>query len=153
MSFAFAQNEEAVQGVESGSALQEAIQGAAGSQEFREAAQNIQTFASVFQIISGFLVLIGFMKIFKKAGIPQWKTLIPVYNFYLVCGVARISGWHTLLLFVPLFNLISVFKIARGLSRAFGKGGGFTAGIFFLPFIFVPVLGFSKEALILDEDN
>lgn len=31
------------------------------------------------------------------------------------------------------------------LSKSFGKGVGFTIGLLFLPFIFMPILGFDKS--------
>jgi len=30
------------------------------------------------------------------------------------------------------------------LAKSFGKGGGFTAGLILLPFIFLPILGFGS---------
>ena len=34
------------------------------------------------------------------------------------------------------------------LAKVFGKGSGFTIGIVFIPFIFIPILGFDKSTYI-----
>lgn len=34
--------------------------------------------------------------------------------------------------------------VLRGIARSFGKGTGFTVGLFFLPFIFLPILAFGE---------
>ena len=89
------------------------------------------------------IVLVTAMwKVFVKAGRPGWGVLIPVYNIYLLCKVAGKPGWWLILLFIPIVNFIISILLAVGISRNFGKGGGFAVGLFLLPFVFYPILAF-----------
>ncbi|MEI6647847.1 MAG: DUF5684 domain-containing protein [bacterium] len=46
------------------------------------------------------------------------------------------------MLVIPLVNIVIAILAAIGLANKFGKGGGFAAGLIFLPFIFYPILAF-----------
>ena len=50
-----------------------------------------------------------------------------------------------LLLLIPIYNIILGIQTQVRLARAFGKSGGFAAGLVFLPYIFIPLLAFGKE--------
>ncbi len=58
-------------------------------------------------------------------------TLMPV-----LVGVASFA--------VYIINLVLGVRIIHGLSLAFGKTAAFTAGMIFLPFVFIPILGFGR---------
>jgi len=47
---------------------------------------------------------------------------------------------------IPIVNIIIGLLIALGVAQNFGKGAGFGIGIFFLPFIFYPILAFSDAS-------
>ncbi|MDO4526660.1 MAG: DUF5684 domain-containing protein [Candidatus Saccharibacteria bacterium] len=52
-------------------------------------------------LICGFVVtiimIIAWWKIFKKAGLAGWKSLIPFYNMYCLYRISGLSGWWFLL--------------------------------------------------------
>ena len=56
---------------------------------------------SIVIIISGFLAFVFyavcFWFIFRKAGKPRWKSIVPIYNAYILCHVAGWSGWELIL--------------------------------------------------------
>lgn len=83
-------------------------------------------------------------KIFKKAGRKGCESLIPIYNTVIFIKICQKPGWWFWLLFIPLVNIIFAVMIYHGLSTAFGKTDGFTAGLIFLPFVFFPILGLSQ---------
>ena len=87
-------------------------------------------------------IIAGFWKTFAKAGQPGWGILIPIFNFYLLIKVAGRPGWWLLLAFIPVVNLIVSIIISLDVAKNFGKGNGFGLGLFFLGFIFYPILGF-----------
>ena len=89
------------------------------------------------------LILASFWRVFAKAGRPGWASLIPIYNGYVLLKIAGKPGWWLLLMFIPLVNIIVSILAVVGLANSFGKGGGFAAGLIFLPFIFYPILAFS----------
>jgi hypothetical protein len=90
------------------------------------------------------LMIAAFWKIFVKAGQPGWAAIIPIYNAYIILKVAGKPGWWLILLLIPLVNLIVLIIVYHAISTAFGKGAGFTLGIIFFPYIFLPILGFGK---------
>lgn len=102
----------------------------------------------VFTIISLVLcvfVLVCMWIIFRKAGKPGWAAIVPFYNLYVLFDITWGSGMRFLLLLIPIYNIILGIQTQVRLARAFGKSGGFAAGLVFLPYIFIPLLAFGKE--------
>ena len=92
--------------------------------------------------------LICSWKIYQKAGKPGWASIVPIYNIVVLCQIAGKSGWWTLLLIIPIVNIIILIILMHGLSKNFGKGVGTTLGLIFLSPIFIPILAFSKAAYV-----
>lgn len=93
--------------------------------------------------IGGLLVLIGLWFVFKKAGQPGWKGIIPIYNTYVLLKLVGRPGWWLILFFIPLVNVIMLLVLALDVAKAFGKGTAFA--IFWLwlfPFVGYLILGF-----------
>ena len=89
------------------------------------------------------LLIIGIWKVFEKAGVAGWKSLIPFYNiFVLITKIANKPWWWFILIFIPVVNVIVVFLINIAVARAFGKSFLFGVGLAFLGFIFYLILGF-----------
>ena len=82
------------------------------------------------------LAIIGFWKMFEKAGEPGWKALIPIYNLYILFKIAWGNGILFLLLFVPAANFIILIMLQFKVARAYGQGDAYAFGLIFLPFIF-----------------
>lgn len=102
----------------------------------------------VFTIISLVLcvfVLVCMWIIFRKAGKPGWAAIVPFYNLYVLFDITWGSGMRFLLLLIPIYNIILSIQTQMRLAKAFGKSGGFAAGLVFLPYIFIPLLAFGKE--------
>lgn len=100
-------------------------------------------------IIFLILVLISFVglyKIFEKAGLPAWKALIPVYNFWLVGGLINRPKWWGLIMIVPGVNLIMYGVYGFHLARAFKKRT--TNDLVYaalMPYLYFAYLGFNKD--------
>ena len=47
----------------------------------------------VFIIIWYILQIIANWRIFKKAGEPGWKSLIPIYNYYIMFKIVKMKNW------------------------------------------------------------
>ncbi|GAK51703.1 hypothetical protein U14_02948 [Candidatus Moduliflexus flocculans] len=90
------------------------------------------------------ILIIAWWKIFTKAGQPGWASLIPIYNTIVLIQIAGMPLWTFLGLFIPMINVIVWFLICLKLAQSFGKGAGYALGLFFLPFIFYPLLAFSS---------
>ncbi|MDY7082428.1 MAG: DUF5684 domain-containing protein [Halobacteria archaeon] len=83
----------------------------------------------------------GYWKVFSKAGQPGWAAIIPIYNLWIMVKVADTDSdvlWFVLsfLFWIPLV------KVTIDIAKNFGKGTGYGIGLFILPFIFFPMLGF-----------
>ena len=124
-------------------------------------------FAAIVSIAIYVLLIIGWWKIFTKAGEAGWKSLIPFYNIYTIFKICWETKyfWFTLLISV-LSGVLSAIPAVGGflgaicsialivlyvmqnykLAKAFGHGGGYTVGLIFLPNIFVLILGFGSSA-------
>ncbi len=124
-----------------------------------------------FGLIICVLLIIAWWKIFTKAGIAGWKSLIPIYNIYLLYKIANVSFWiwavlpyalmlvligiypdakemptfaGILLIVGAIFYLIGCWKLSKGLANSFGKGTLFALGLFFLTNLFYLILGFGN---------
>ncbi len=100
-------------------------------------------------IIFLILVLISFAglyKIFEKAGMPGWKGLIPVYNFWELGKLINRPKWWGLIMIVPGVNLIMYgvygFQVARAFKKRQDKDLLIAA---LMPYLYFAYLGFSKE--------
>ena len=99
----------------------------------------------VISLAVAVLMIAGMWLIFRKAGRPGWAAIIPLYNMYTLLKVVGRPGWWLILYFIPLVNVVIEIVVFLNLAQSFGKGGGFAVGLIFLPFIFVPVLGFGSS--------
>lgn len=130
-------------------------------------------FSAVYFLISlipNILFYIGLWKTFKKMDEDGWKCLIPIYNFYIICercstknrfnwligGIGAMFGSLIFVVLVPFLGvllmlaasavvLIQGIRMYVDMSRCFGHGEGFAAGLIFLSCIFFPILGFGSS--------
>lgn len=89
---------------------------------------------------------IGMYGMFQKAGITPWKALIPFYNTWCIvekCGLKKIWFWLQL---IPIAGQFITIWITIIFVMHFGKFNVLQhAATVFLPFIYFPYLGFSKQ--------
>jgi len=125
-------------------------------------------------LVAYIITAIALWKIFKKAGEKGWKSIIPIYNSYilykiswdvkyfwiqiglviLIYALSIFSYVVPILVFAVLlliFAYITYLSIRQEylLARSFGKGIGFTFGLIFLSTIFYLILAFSSSAKYL----
>ena len=119
-------------------------------------------------------------KIFKKAGRPGWKSIIPILNYYEefdlswkgrgIYGViyallmifeqavdyVTVDPTPGIVIFVILvagiLGIVLIFKQSMRLARSFGKSTGFGLGLFFLGPVFRLILGFGSAEYIGAQD-
>ncbi|MCB0650289.1 MAG: signal peptidase I [Saprospiraceae bacterium] len=95
-----------------------------------------------------FVVIAGMWKIFEKAGQPGWAAIVPIYNIVILLEIVRKPWWWLLLMIIPYVGMIWSIWTYNLLSKSFGKDEGYTVGMIFLPFIFIPMLGFGEAQYI-----
>jgi hypothetical protein len=96
----------------------------------------------LFMLAMVVFVLASVWRVFTKAGKPGWASLIPIYNMVVLLEIVGRPIWWILLMFIPFVNIIVGFVLMMDMAKSFGKGAGFGLGLFFLGFIFYPLLGF-----------
>lgn len=74
-------------------------------------------FFFVIQVIHG----LGTWKLYIKAGRQAWESFVPVYNAVILMKIINRPWWWTILLFVPIVNLIMFPVIWVETARSFGK--------------------------------
>ena len=113
---------------------------------------------SIVMIVVAVLTLIAEWRIFTKAGEAGWKCLIPIYNIVVLFRIAGISPLWVLGYLAAVIPVVGAF-VALGitiyaminLAKAFGKGGGFAAGLILLNTVFILILGFGSAEYQLEK--
>ncbi|MHC4284645.1 MAG: DUF5684 domain-containing protein, partial [Planctomycetota bacterium] len=109
-------------------------------------------------IIVVFLILvliqiISWWVLFEKAGRPGWAAIIPFYNIFVMAEIGEQTTWVAVGAcfggFIPIVGAIVEIAcwimISVGVAKTFGRGVLFGIGLSFLPFIFYPILAFSRD--------
>ncbi|MBR0377202.1 MAG: hypothetical protein IJI04_02140 [Lachnospiraceae bacterium] len=99
----------------------------------------------VFGIVVAVLTVVILYKIFEKAGVEGWKAFIPLYNIFVLYELTWGNGFVSLLLLVPIVDIVISVMTAIKLAKAFGKGTGFGIGIFFFPVICKGIIAFDES--------
>lgn len=74
-------------------------------------------FFIIIQVIHG----LGTWKLYIQAGRKAWEAFVPVYNAVVMMKIINRPWWWTILLFVPIVNLIMFPVIWVETARSFGK--------------------------------
>ena len=90
----------------------------------------------IIGLIVCIISLVALAKVFKKAGRPGWAVIVPIYNLYVLFDIAWGKGIMFLLMLIPVVNFVIMIMLYIKLAKAFGKSGGFAAGLIFLNLIF-----------------
>jgi signal peptidase I len=96
----------------------------------------------------------GLNKLFKKAGIDNWKAFIPIYNFYLLAKLLHKPWWWCLIMLVPGVNIMMYGVFGFNVARAFNKPSD--QDLIFaslLPYIFFVKIGFDDTAKFVGLDK
>ena len=108
------------------------------------------------------VTVVGLWKTYVKAGRPGWAAIIPFYNWWVwveIIGRPRWWFWvylaAALLSWIPVLGWILavvVFVIyllgCLDMAKCFGKGAGYGIGLWLVPFVFAPMLGFGDAQYV-----
>lgn len=120
------------------------------------------------------LLIVGQWKVFEKAGEAGWKSLIPIYNLFVLwkiagksfgrliltiivgyliaalCGIllkgAGVLIAAIIILAIGIDVIVETARFCGALSKSFGHGSGFAVGLFFLQPIFLMILGLGSSS-------
>lgn len=89
---------------------------------------------------------IGMYGMFKKAGIPAWKALIPFYNTWCMVETMQLKKYWFFLQLIPVAGQFITLWICIKWVEHFGRFGFWHhAFAVLVPFIYFPYLGFSSS--------
>ena len=75
----------------------------------------------VFFLIMQVLHFLGTWKMYEAAGRKRWEAAVPVYNSIVLMKMINRPTWWTILLFIPIVNLIMFPVVWVETLRSFGK--------------------------------
>jgi signal peptidase I len=75
----------------------------------------------VFFLLVQIIHFLGTWKLYEAAGRKRWEAAIPVYNAIVLMKIIGRPTWWTVLLFIPIVNLIMFPVIWIETLRSFGK--------------------------------
>ena len=99
----------------------------------------------LFVLVFNVLQIIGMGKLFQRFNKPGWASLIPLYNYYIMCEIVELPKYFVLLLIVPVANIYALYKIYDGICKKCEKPSWYTFAMLFFPYIFIPILGFNID--------
>ena len=139
----------------------------------------VEFYVYLIQLAFFIIYLVSYWMLFKKANVPEWKSIIPFYNvykmydivwetkyFWLSIGLTFVHAIFSYLiqnvfttgilmiiftvirLIVLFFSCMVEYFFCRNLARSYGKGEGFTFGLFFLYPIFILILGLGSSRFV-----
>jgi signal peptidase I len=89
---------------------------------------------------------IGLYGMFTKAGIAGWKALIPFYNTWCMVEKMQLKRVWFFLQFIPIVGFFVIIWILIKFVEHFGRFSVLAhAATVFIPFIYFPYLGYSKN--------
>lgn len=103
---------------------------------------------TLFMLAFAVVMIAAMWKVFTKAGKPGWAAIVPIYNLIVLLEIVRKPMWWIVMLLIPIVSLIFAILLYVELAKAFGKGGGFAAGLILLAPIFFPILGFGSAQYV-----
>lgn len=98
-------------------------------------------------------------KLFSKARVAPWKSLIPIYNLYCLIRICKLKWWLIFVyigyLLIPassflggIVNFVMILfhiLLYYSLGKAFRKSTLFTIGLIVLPLCFFPLLSLDSS--------
>lgn len=99
------------------------------------------------------IVLISYWKLYEKAGKPGWAVLIPIYSTLVLLEIIRKPWYWLLLMMIPFVGIIWAIWSINLFVKSFGKDEGYTVGCILLPYVFFPMLAFSKSTQYIYAKN
>ena len=99
-------------------------------------------------LVFSLVCLVSQAVIFNKAGKEWYSALIPGHNTCKLLSIVDKPLYWYFLLLIPIVNIYFSIVISLELAKRFGKSVLFGVGIVFLPFIFLPIIAFSRTSFV-----
>jgi signal peptidase I len=93
-------------------------------------------FFLIVQLIHG----LGTWKLYEKAGRKRWEAFVPIYNSIVLMKIINRPTWWTVLLFIPIINLIMFPVVWVETLRSFEEIQQLTLGLEFSLLDFISII-------------
>lgn len=90
----------------------------------------------IFFLVIQVIHFLGTWKLYVKAGRKAWEALIPIYNAIILMKIINRPTWWTILLFIPIIQLVMLPVVWVETARSFGKNSTFDTWAALLTFGF-----------------
>ena len=106
----------------------------------------------LFLLIIQVVHFLGTWKLYVKAGKQAWEAAIPVYNAIVLMKIINRPTWWTVLLFIPVINLIMFPVIWVETLRSFGKNTTKDTILAIVTFgLYIYVINYSNDAQYIQD--
>lgn len=105
-------------------------------------------FAIIIALISYAVTAFLLGRIFKKAGVEQWKAWVPIYNNWVLLELGDQKGFWAVIALIPIVNIVSIvfmFIAMYNIGLKLGKESWFILLAIFLPLVWLIWLAFDKS--------
>ena len=92
-----------------------------------------------------FICIVSMWGTLKKTRSKGWISLIPFYNIGCLSKDVLGSAWYSLLLLVPIGNVIFMFMLYYNLAKVFNKKSYYCILMMFIPTVLWPLLAFDDS--------
>lgn len=107
------------------------------------------SFILTFGLILWLVEVLAFWQLFTKAGEAGWKSIVPIYNTYILAKVGGQPLWVFIMLFIPVLNIVGLLLISLGVAKAFDKGLLFAVvGLMIFQFFGYMYLGWGQSEYV-----
>lgn len=100
--------------------------------------------AALYALFAWFLA-----RVFRKAGVAQWKAWVPFYNGWVFFELGGQPGWLALLALIPgasivaaVFSCIAAYQIGAAFQK---PDGGWVVLYFFVPYVWLGIFAFDRS--------
>ena len=109
---------------------------------------------TVYVLILSVLMGISTWKLFKKMGYSPLMAFVPFYNYFIIQKETKHPKWWVAMAYLPIVGPIMMTVFHLFLMKHFGKST-FTQRLLtvILPFIYMAVVNYSKDAEVEKEDE
>lgn len=99
-----------------------------------------------FLFIVFVLPVAGLYRMFRKAGYPAWKALVPILNTWYILKLTGKPKWWFFAQFIPFLGYIFTIGIYIEFVRAFGKTKVYQHALTaIVPFLYFACIGFNNK--------
>lgn len=105
-------------------------------------------FIAIVQVIH----FLGTWKLYIKAGRQAWEAAVPVYNAVVLMKIINRPWWWTILLFVPIVNLIMFPVVWVETIRSFGRNNTTDTTLVLLTFgLYIYYINYTQDVAYIED--